>query len=325
LIRSLVILIASVVWCGVNGVRRALYGWGVFKARSLPLPVISVGNFEAGGTGKTPVVIAIAREAVARGMIPVVLTRGYGGAWGRSGVAGAQVICPGQSGVDPSLCGDEASLIQQQVPQAWIGVGPDRRLSFERVMEVARTKGQVAPRCAILDDGFQQLKIWRDLDILMMTSGRPWKKLFREWPLIGRASQALRVRSKGAQVAGADEFALSMELERPSESESVDRLWMVSGIGNPDAFEQSLQAAGWIVAARTDFRDHARFSAAWVFEALERAEERGLRIALTGKDWVKWQKLGVEPAQVRVFEPRLVFDPPVFLQKVMRALGAADA
>src|SRR6185503_20070004 len=68
----------ELLWRGVNRARRALYRAGILKAKRLPRPVISVGSIAAGGAGKTPATIAIARFLRSRGYKVAVLTRGYG-------------------------------------------------------------------------------------------------------------------------------------------------------------------------------------------------------------------------------------------------------
>jgi tetraacyldisaccharide 4'-kinase len=75
----------SLVWSILTAISRALYALGLRKSVKLPVRVIAVGNFEVGGTGKTPIVAQIAREAIARGQHPVILTRGYGGRWEKTG------------------------------------------------------------------------------------------------------------------------------------------------------------------------------------------------------------------------------------------------
>jgi tetraacyldisaccharide 4'-kinase len=309
-------LLVSVLWSGLNSLLRFFYRSGVFRAVRLPVPVVSVGNLEAGGTGKTPVVIALLREALERGCVPLVLSRGYGGKWTRSG----GVIAPGESAVDPAICGDEIGLIQKQVPRAWIGVGSDRVEAFRRVLRRCRDLGVAPPSWVVLDDGYQHFRIHRDIDILLLTSARPHERPFRN--LRPRPGD-LCVWSKGERppvgwdqaVNGAERYRLSMKLRSPEKEDSA--LWMVSGIGSPDFFESSLIAAGWKVLKRTDFRDHARYERPWIETTLAAAVKQRVSIATTGKDFVKWEALGVKSQNIRVFEPELSFDPADFLTRVL--------
>lgn len=290
-----VIYLLSLAWSLVNGIRRSLYQLGAFGSVRFPVRTISVGNIEAGGTGKTPVVIELVRRAEGLGRTPVVLTRGHGGEWSRMG----GVIEPGSSSCDPALCGDEAALVQSRAGDAWIGVGADRVASFERVNARASQLGLRAPDCVILDDGYQHLRIARDLDLVLVTDSSPARRLFREWPSSLTAKPAvprvlIRVRKK---------------IAAPLSSEAAERLWLVSGIGNPASFEASVREAGWHVARRTDFPDHARYSLDWIRSTLAEAAKQQLKVAVTGKDWVKWSSLGIPPDAVRVFEPLLECAP----------------
>lgn len=132
---------------GINRANRALYRRGIRKTKRLPKPVISIGNIAAGGAGKTPCVIAVAKFLVARGLRVCVLTRGYG----RSG-AGGEV-----NALDPEQFGDEAVLIKQSVPEAIVAAGKNR---YENGLHV---------NCDVylLDDGFQHLQLHRDLDVVI--------------------------------------------------------------------------------------------------------------------------------------------------------------
>lgn len=138
---------AELLYRGVNRLRRALYRAGIFKAKRLPVPVISVGGIAAGGSGKTPATIAIAGALVARGLRVGVLTRGYG----RAGAGG--VITK----LDPDRYGDEPVLIKKRVPQAEVIVGKNR---YENAL---RNDIDVF----VLDDGFQHLQLHRDLDVVI--------------------------------------------------------------------------------------------------------------------------------------------------------------
>jgi len=146
----------ELLWRGINRVRRALYRRGVLHATKLGKPVISVGNIAAGGAGKTPCVIAIARALTARGLRVAVLTRGYGraGGWG--------VV----DSLDAARFGDEPVLIKKSVPNADVIVGSNRiRQSFLSNADVY-----------LLDDGFQHLQLARDVDVVIDVPDARWHR-----------------------------------------------------------------------------------------------------------------------------------------------------
>jgi tetraacyldisaccharide 4'-kinase len=145
-----VIRFLETLYHAVNRARRALYRRGILKPKRLPKPVISIGNIAAGGAGKTPCVIAVAKFLTARGLRVCVLTGGYG----RSG-AGGEV-----NTFDPRRFGDEPVLIKKRVPEAIVVAGKNR---YENGLRV---------NCDVylLDDGFQHLQLHRDLDVVIDVS-----------------------------------------------------------------------------------------------------------------------------------------------------------
>jgi len=302
---------ASFVWCSLTALSRVLHFFRLRRSKKLPVRVIAVGNFEIGGTGKTPIVAQIAREAAARGFHPVILTRGYGGRWEKNG----GVVEPHRRELDspsPVDCGDEPALLHELVPSAWIGVGADRLKSFERVSARARELALPAPDLAILDDGLQHLAIEHDLEVVLSTSARPWQKIFREFPW-RRSVPSLHAWTKGGVPPFRSGSLLPLirirwKSELRNSSAVRGTLWLVTGVADSEEVRQSIEAGGWSVVAHSVCRDHAKYSREWVLDLLKRAASGGLVPATTGKDWVKWQALGVDPDDVAVFEPEPIWD-----------------
>ena len=113
--------------------------------------------------------IRIVWEFCSRGLTTLVLTRGYRGEWEKEG----GLVRPRSALVDPRLAGDEPVLIQERVFDAWIGVGSDRLASYA----TARAAMGRDPEVVVLDDGFQQFRIARDLDVIAVIShefGESW-------------------------------------------------------------------------------------------------------------------------------------------------------
>ena len=137
----------ELLYRAINRIRRSLYRRGLLKAKRLAVPVISVGGIAAGGSGKTPAVIAIAGALSQQGFRVGVLTRGYR----RSG--GGGVI----ETLDPERYGDEPVLIKKRLPGVEVIVGSNR---YDNAI---REEVDVF----ILDDGFQHLQLHRDLDIVI--------------------------------------------------------------------------------------------------------------------------------------------------------------
>ena len=234
----------ELLWRGVNRAHRALYRAGILKAKRLPRPVISVGSIAAGGAGKTPATIAIARFLISRGYRVAVLSRGYG----RTG-AGGRV-----EALDPAKYGDEPVLIKKSLPAVDVIVGQDRY----------RSGLSVVSDVFILDDGFQHLRLARDVDVVI---DAPYK-WFRE----GRS--ALRHA----------DFVIPRRLAMRCEAIRGKRVFAFAGLADNEQFFAALRACGAVVVGTHRFPDHHRYTAADL--AAIRNAEADL-IVTTEKDAVK--------------------------------------
>jgi tetraacyldisaccharide 4'-kinase len=262
--------------------------------------VISVGNIQAGGAGKTPLVARIAREGAERGLRVCVLSRGYRGEWEKT----HGVLAPGETAphaqVSAKVCGDEPALLRELAPAAWIGVGGDRVVSFEAVLEKA---GKID--LVVLDDGFQNRAIAKDLELVALTSARPSEKVFRDFSsALDRAD--LLVWTKGGErpevPAGKPFVRAEFRIEK---SANAPALFLVTGIEDGANAATTAREAGYRVEKHVAFGDHHAYSAEEIRQFLEAARAAGLRLALTGKDWVKWRDHGIDRKEIEVLEPRL--------------------
>lgn len=157
--------VVSWLYALVMVLRRFLYSAGLLRSYALPAPVVSVGNLVMGGTGKTPVTIFIAGYLLGKGLKVAVLTRGYGGKL-EGEVA---VVSDGEKRLlSAEDAGDEPSLLADMLPGLIVIMGSDRYKAGCLAME------RFNPDIFILDDGFQHLRIRRDLDILLMDASKPF-------------------------------------------------------------------------------------------------------------------------------------------------------
>ena len=288
------------------------------KGEDLGCRVVSVGNIQAGGAGKTPLVAALARAVISNGDVPVILTRGYLGT--RELTCG--VLPPSRLGeyesLDPDEWGDEPVLLKSLVPDAWIGVGAKRahvfrslllpRLASELQLPVEQTLRRVV---VILDDGFQHRKVRRSVDVVALTSTSRSERLFREFSSALKRADVL-VWTKGEQcpVAEGDSRLVIARFRVPTPDArfSKKQWWFVSGIGEPTSALKAIQEAGWKVAKSVVFRDHARYQPALIQSIRSDAEQAGCGVLISGKDAVKWQALGAQPGDdLQVVEPIVEF------------------
>ncbi len=153
---------ASIYKTGVR-LRYAMYKSGLLKSRCLDCPVISIGNIAVGGAGKTPMTIWLAKSLVEKGMRPVVISRGYRGTLEKE----AAVVSDGrQVFLDASICGDEPYMMAMEKVFSVV-VGKDRYKAGLLAMET------FSPDVIILDDGFQHVKLSRDLNLVLMDHDCP--------------------------------------------------------------------------------------------------------------------------------------------------------
>lgn len=225
----------------VNRLYRALYRRGILKAKRLPAPVISVGNIAMGGAGKTPAVIAIARHLAGRRV--VILTRGYG----RSGEGGEVTE------LDAARYGDEPVLMKKHAPNAIVIAGSNR---YENGL---RQKADVY----LLDDGFQHLKLARDLDIVIDAPAR----FHRE----GRSAL------HDAQIVLQRDLRVFVP--------PIGRAFAFAGLANNAQFFDALRRSGVELTGTLSFPDHHRYTAADL-ERIRKAAA-GHPILTTEKDEVK--------------------------------------
>ena len=238
--------------------RVLLYKRGVFKAKRLRTPVISVGNLTVGGTGKTPMVLYLAEKLVAEGKRVGILSRGYRGVGGTS---------------------DEIEMLKGRLAGLVIfGVGSDR---FEEGSKIEREN---PVDVFLLDDGFQHLQLARDVDIVLWDGT---KKFQRQWLIpsgslrepvsaISRADMLVVTRRDGnAGEQSIDSpgtaFAAQTKLlgfrkiakgsgHGPVESSIEGPAFAFCGVGNPQAFFNDLRRWEIEPAGTMSFRDHHRYT-----------------------------------------------------------------
>jgi len=274
------------------------------------VPVLVAGNFTAGGTGKTPLVIALAKELSARGWRPGIVSRGHG----------RHSEQPVRVDVDTPVAdsGDEPKLIRERTGLP-VFVDRDR---------VAAARAAIAAGCnlVIADDGLQHRRLARDLGIEVADGERGYGNglLLPAGPL-REAPRATDFRVINGE--SADERGWSMHLRlREAVSLSDDAMrrslaafgsapvHAVAGIGNPQRFFSALRAAG-LEIQECPFPDHHDF---------ERADFRALQgtVLMTEKDAVKCRSLGLRDAWSVPVEAEL---PAAFFDAIAARLEQAHA
>lgn len=267
-------------------------GYGIEAARRMNragaragVPVICVGNFTLGGSGKTPTAIAIAEILNAAGRKPSLLTRGYGGS--EAGPLAVDVRTHSAAQV-----GDEALLLAQAGPAV---VAHDRVAGAS----AARTAGADV---IIMDDGLQNASLHKDFTVAVVDGRRGIGngKVFPAGPLRAPLGaqfarvNALLVIGGSAGAAGLDGEIRARRLpvfhgELEPDRAAIDAMGgrkalAFAGIGNPDKFFATVEAAGIEAPVRRPFADHHRYSGEEAGDLIMQAEREGLRLLTTAKD-----------------------------------------
>jgi tetraacyldisaccharide 4'-kinase len=300
------------VYARVLAVRRALYRLGMLRSRDVGVPVVVVGNLTVGGTGKTPLVGALAGELRQRGWRPGIALRGYGGSRRRPGLL--------PSDADPAEFGDEAVLLARSthVP---VATGRARAAA-------ARLLVDAGCDVVVCDDGLQHWALARDLEVLVVDGQRRFGngRLLPAGPLREPAERAARVDFVVVNGGGAGpgEYTMRIAGQRalalggaPGGVRLSDwrgqAVHAVAGIGNPERFFAMLEGEG-IVVQRHPLPDHHHFT------GRELVFDDALPVLVTEKDAVKCARHAHERVFVVPVEAEL---PPEFVDRLHAALHAA--
>jgi tetraacyldisaccharide 4'-kinase len=289
--------------------RRAWYARHPEARRTLARPVISVGNVSVGGSGKTPVVAALARWLLAEGERPSVLSRGYARA---RVVDGVVVVSDGErvlEGVTRS--GDEPQMLARALPGVPVLAGADRLVA-----------GRIAERrfgCTVhlLDDGFQHFALHRDVDLVLVSGDDvrdevlPGGRL-REPVEAAASADAILVTggqadrdAVAARLGASLTFDVTAAFGAPRLVEPFGallprmagmRALAIAGIARPQRFFDAVRAQGWEVAKELAFRDHHWFSGSDLKRMLATARAVNADVILTTeKDAVRLLALPLAP------------------------------
>lgn len=297
----------SLVYAALLALRSVLYRRGLIKVHRLRVPVLVVGNLVAGGTGKTPLTIALAKALAAQGWRPGIVSRGYG-RQSREPVRVTAVM-------DPETCGDEPLLIARQTGLP-VFVDSDR---------VAAARRLISEGCNLIlaDDGLQHRRLGRDIEIEVIDGERRHGngRLLPAGPLREPAGRGVDFRVVNGGTATEGEWVMQLVLGAaepldggPAQPLAVfagQPLHAVAGIGHPGRFFQALRARG-LAPIEHPFPDHHAYSADDL-----RFEPEGT-ILMTEKDAVKCAGLDL----VRAYSvPAQAVLPPAFLTQLHERLA----
>ncbi|MEP7233665.1 MAG: tetraacyldisaccharide 4'-kinase [Ignavibacteriota bacterium] len=309
--------------------RRWLYRKRILRSTKLSIPVISIGNLSMGGTGKTPLTLLLAdyctNDLAKR---TAIVLRGY-----KRQSSGLVVVSNGSGPlVDVRASGDEAQLYAKEIPSVIVICDEDRVRGGKHAISLGA-------EIILLDDGFQHLRLARDLNIILINSDEgipavlPFGKGRENMSAVADADLLIRTNASDltttpeqpgdipqilirSAITGAKIFSADTQIDALPEILSGRRILAVSAIGNPVRFEQMLAA---IPCTVIPFRlpDHAEYDAAKLLEITEiAAKSKCDFIVTTTKDSVKMAE-----SYIRLLEHNTSLPPLVVIQADLEFLS----
>lgn len=331
---------------GIMALRARLFRAGLFLSYGASKPVICIGNLSAGGTGKTPFTLWLAQQLLQKMEEEqlAIVSRGYGQR------SKEDVLVVGnRKGLmaRPPTAGDEAFLLANRLPGSTVITSPDRALGIQMAINLYEAE------VILMDDGFQHLKVKRNLDIVLLDATNPLGN--------GHILPAGILRESTAALSRAGIIVLTRAFDKERAEQSRERIaalapgvpivtadygvkdwqWLegegvaaspqwrtektlaFSGIAQPEAFHRTLEETDLPVVDTVSFPDHHDFNRKSLAELQKRAVEKGaVQLACTEKDAVKidpaWLTM---PAIFPRIEMRVEEDGKAVMDAVERTLA----
>jgi len=326
----------SLPYGGAVRTRSFLYSLRWLKTRTLPCPVISVGNITVGGTGKTPLVMALAKRLMAEEIAVAILSRGY-----KRKKTSESVVSDGKTILlSPEESGDEPFLMAKACPGTPVLVGKNRFANGRIAVQRFGVKG------LILDDGYQHLSLYRDINILLIDSHMG----FGDRHLLPRGI----LREPLSQLRRADLFLLTKagdpETCQPLEKEIYEihpearvfhshyeplslvgpqgeqeelhslkgkKILALSGIAHPSGFSSMLRKCGTKIVGEAIFPDHHLYTTKDL-SSIEVKAKGTDGIVTTEKDMVKLNALNIDHLPIRALRIEMkIWEEEEFYKRVM--------
>ncbi|MEW6375455.1 MAG: tetraacyldisaccharide 4'-kinase [Thermodesulfobacteriota bacterium] len=326
----------SLPYGGAVRLRALLYSLGLLNSKHLPCPVICVGNITVGGTGKTPLVMALAKGLMKRGILVAILSRGYKGRK-PSGplVSDGRIVS-----LSPEESGDESLLMAEALKGIPVLVGKNRFANGRIALQRFGIRG------LLLDDGYQHLQLYRDLNILLIDSHigfgdhhllprgilrEPLSHLRRAHLFLltkvehPEACQPLEARlhqiHPSAQVFHShyEPLGLTGPEEEWEELHSLKgkKVLALSGIADPGYFSSLLRKCEMEIVREVIFPDHHLYTAKDLTSIRGKVKEVD-RVVTTEKDMVKLKNLSIDHLPLRALRIEVkIWEEEEFYKRVM--------
>jgi tetraacyldisaccharide 4'-kinase len=347
--------VAEPFYAAAVSLRNRMYDRRLLTVRTLPRPVVSIGNLTAGGTGKTPVVRWLASKLCEEGRRVAILSRGYRAAGGAGALGDEQLM------LDRLLNGPAAAPGApgtRSTPRVTIRAHPDRSAAADAALRECPDTDVF-----LLDDGFQHRRVARDLDVVLVNCTEPFghgrvlpRGLLRE-PLSGLRRAGAVVLTHADRVNEAGRAQIESEIRRrrpdvpifraahapvafrtsdsdasPLEALRARRVFAFCGLASPEAFERDVRNLSGSYAGHRWFADHHTYTPEDRAQIEASARAAGADVVVTTeKDWAKLADLsppGREDLPVWRLDVAIQFsgdDESRLLAQVRRAISSRSA
>ena len=295
----------SMIYLIVIFFRNHLYNIKLFPVYKLPTKVISVGNITVGGTGKTPIIITLAKILSKSGFKVSVLSRGY-----LRKTKGTLLVSNGEKPLcEWKDCGDEAYMLSHKLTNIPIVVDENRYRGGTYLTK------HFKPDIILLDDAFQHRKLYRDFDLIIIDSNdtlkkhkllplgilrEPWNNIARRADSLfitkGKPNDYLKKKLKSTSIPLFNIKTIPSLSKNYSNTENKIPLnqgvLLLSGIGNNSFFKKTASYLGLYILQHEKYKDHFLFTKKDIITIENKAERVGAKyIVTTEKDWVRIKQL----------------------------------
>lgn len=312
------------IYSFIMQLREFCYHKGLLRQHAVPVPIISVGNLVLGGTGKSPVVIHLARLLQTAGYKVAVISRGYGG----KARGSVNVVSDGECILlSPGEAGDEPVMIARALPGIPVLTGK------KRIHPCRQAVHDFQVEIVLLDDGFQHLGVQRDLDIVLFSADHlagnsrvfPGGDLREPVSALNRCDYFIltgqnvnnnerctrfkallesRFTSKPVFMSLLNRIELIEAKKNTPLEEEGEKYFCFSGIANPSRFVDTLEKTGKEIVGTFFLKDHADYHSVLIQRIEKKARKcHATRLVTTAKDAVKLEHLQISlPLMVLVIE-----------------------